>query len=160
MGDPSEFSKLPNKYKTALERYFFGRFMHQRASGRVYQRYRINAFELDLLMMLNAHCARHGKMIVTKHHFFSELTGNSRRKAKYEGYLTGLRNKMFVGSYEYVGYPGKLSIGISKVGWKVLEDFYKALDELIESKEKKGNCWDMVLPGPDYETSKQKLIAA
>jgi hypothetical protein len=158
MGD--SFEEMPDNYRNALERYFFDRYQFQRASGKTYQRFNINTFELDMLCMLVAHCARHGKYIVSKHHFFSEMTGNGRRKAKYEGYLLGLRNAGYVGSYEYTGYAGSLSIGVSQLGWTVLKYFYKCLHDLVNAKEQKGHVWTVILPSDDFETKSQKLLSA
>ena len=150
-----------DKYKEGRETYFFGRYQHQRASGRIYQRYRINSLELDLLSMLSAFCAQEGRTIVSKNTFFGQCTGNNRRKARMEGYLTGLRTKGFVGSYEYMGSPDSLSIGISKLGQRCLTDFWQDLYELMYAKPIKSTTDKSVIAieGVDIKRHKVKRAA-
>ena len=107
------------------------RYMHQRACGLTYQVFRVNAFEIDLLLSLHAHSERLNKMIVPKGEFFNQLTGNTKRKAKYEGFLWGLRRLGLVGSYEYIHRPGSLCIGISEIGWKAIQYYKGQLERLI-----------------------------
>lgn len=152
--------KEENNYNPMLS-YFRSRMLHQRASGKIYQRYKINTFELDLLCQLCAFCSAYGHMIVSKLVFFKTLTGNTRRLIKYEGYLLGLRNRGMVGSYEYVGRNNSLCIGISQLGWKALNDYWKACDELKERYPVKvPNLDSLVIPYQGYETRLQKLKPA
>ncbi len=137
-------------------------YMRQRAMGKVYERFRVNNYELSLLCALVGQSGCLDSYIHSKRDFFDSVTGNRKRKVKMEGFLWGLRNKGMVGSYEWAGNPETLSIGVSQLGWKVVQYYADQLWKLIETRIPEDEYSTVIIPSVDYETKghKLKVIAA
>lgn len=90
----------------------------------------LNRYELWMLLALEYWLRWEGMQVASKTRFFQNLTGNSRLKRKFEGYFYGLLNKGFVGTFEYMGQPGSLCVGISTKGMAAIRMHYQYCDEL------------------------------
>jgi hypothetical protein len=131
----------------------------RRALGKMWQKHGINEFELTMLCCLASHVARVGRSLVSKRELFDGITGNSLRKAKMEGFLKGLITKQFVGSYEYITRPDSLSVGVSDLGSKVLDDFNGEVIRLMSAFEL-SECKEYFLQaGGSQDTRYTKRVA-
>lgn len=102
----------------------------RRAAYPIYLRYKVNRFELWLLSALSGYLDYEGQDICSKGEFFRNITGHARDYPKFEGYYQGLLRLQLIGTYEYISKPGSLSIGLSQLGAKVLEDYKASVKEL------------------------------
>lgn len=110
--------------------------VRRRAAYPLLRRFGINRYELWMLCQMCGYIQYKGRVIVGKQRFFSFVTGNSREKAKMMGYYTGLSKKGFIGLFEYIKKPGSESFGISDLGVRVLEEYEKELDKMVELVQK------------------------
>lgn len=114
--------------------------VRRRAAYPLLQRFGINRYELWMLCQM-AGCCRHlNKAIVSKNTFFGNITGNSREKAKMQGYYTGLVNKKFVSLYEYKAKPGSESFKINALGARVLNEYHKEIEKMAEKLAADARC--------------------
>jgi hypothetical protein len=93
----------------------------RRAAYQVRLKYDINRYELYLLMQLHALLMHLDRPFVSVIGLFRQITGNSGEWRKMNGYMTGLINRRYVGTFEYVKTPGSLSVGPSELGLAVIE---------------------------------------
>lgn len=156
----STSEELKANYKRGREMVLFHHYMHQRASGNLYPLFRINRYELELLCSLSIHLAVKGRQVSSKITFFDSLTGNTRRKAKYDGYLLGLTSKGFINRYELRNQPGTLSLGITPLGWSVINRYLDSLEGLICAHPQKSGIDTIILPSMDHRPERYNLIYA
>lgn len=74
-----------------IERYFILTLFERRAANKVYQTFRVNRFELWLLMAMVAVLGLAGKKSVSKKQLFDTITGHTNAKRKLEGFWSGLQ---------------------------------------------------------------------
>lgn len=115
--------------------YYTYELVRRRGAYPLLQRYCINRYELWLLVQLAGFMQYYNKSIVSKGLFFDTVTGNMREQAKMNGYYTGLVNKRFVGTFEYISRPGSESVGISDLGAIVLADYERCVTDLMHKFE-------------------------
>lgn len=107
-----------------------------RASYRVYLTYKLNKYELWLLCQLSGVLQTHGREIISRTIFFDALTGNNKMKAKLVGYFYGLLERKCIATYEYIGRPGSLCVGITELGLSALSMYNSELKRIKESAPK------------------------
>lgn len=96
-----------------------------RCSYRVTMKFRgLNRYELLTLLQVEDYCRKQGREVVGKKQFIDFTSGNYRNRQRTWGYLEGLLNKGFLGSYEYVSKPGSACIGISDLGNSALDQLF------------------------------------
>jgi hypothetical protein len=115
--------------------YYTYELVRRRAAFPLLQRYCINRYELWLLVQLAGYLQHLNKSIISKGQLFDTITGNKREQAKMNGYYTGLVNKRFVGTFEYISRPGTESVGISDLGASVLAEYERYSAELMHKFE-------------------------
>lgn len=111
--------------------YYTYELVRRRSAFPLLQRYCINRYELWLLVQLAGFMQFYNKSIVSKGLFFDTVTANMREQAKMRGYYTGLVDKRFVGTFEYISRPGSESVGISDLGARVLAEYEHYVTELM-----------------------------
>jgi hypothetical protein len=106
--------------------------IQRRSAHPVYLAYRINRYELMTL------CAFYGYLMSTNKSkcsiglFIDSLTGNSREKPKYRGYLEGLITRGCVDRLEYIVLPGSRSIQITAFGLHVIGKYETSVKTLCD----------------------------
>ncbi len=104
----------------------------RRAAYQVRLKYDINRYELYLLVQLHALLMHLDRPFVSVIGLFRQVTGNSNEWRKMQGYLNGLIERRYVGTFEYVKTPGSLSIGPSELGLRVIECYREECRRLGE----------------------------
>lgn len=105
-------------------------FIFRRASYTCYLKFRVNKFELKLLMALVHFLRYKGRNVVARSEFFNHITNNVRERAKMQGYYAGLLDKKIIGTFEYIAIPGSECVGISELGLSVLAELQRELNRL------------------------------
>jgi hypothetical protein len=118
---------------TDLEKLFMFSLFERRAANVVYQQFRVNRFELWILMAMVAGMLLIGKRSMSKKQLFDTITGHSMAKRKLEGYFQGLQTRELIRS---------VTTRTNTTGWvitplavKVIETFETAVNTL-EAKER------------------------
>lgn len=125
--------------------------LSRRAAYPLWLRFGINRFELTMLSSLCGFLAFKEQTIVSKVEFFSWLTGNGKDRLKQQGYFFGLLSKGFIGQFEYVSIPGSQSIGLSERGVRVIEAYYKSIDEIMHRYNKNKVELQIANPSTKYK---------
>lgn len=107
--------------------------LYRRASYPVWLKFGINKAELRMLKQLSWYLKHRNATVVGFGAFCDVVTNNSVERVKMNGYLRGLMEKKFVGSYSYISNPGSLSVGLSDLGVEVLNCFR---EDLIKLRDK------------------------
>lgn len=101
-----------------------------RASYPVYLAYKINKAELWFLCQLSGVIQATGREYVSKKIFFDSLTGNNKMKVSLHGPFYGLLDRGFIGTFEYVGRPGSVCLGISELGYNALRMYHSHIERI------------------------------
>lgn len=104
--------------------------LRYRASYAVYLAYRLNKYECWTLFQLSGYLQSVGREIVSRALFLDSLSGNKRMKSKILGYYYGLLAKGMLGTFEYIGRPGSLCIGITDLGLQAIKLYELELTRL------------------------------
>lgn len=101
-----------------------------RSSTKVWQTFKVNRWELQVLIQLKSYSVITGRLIFARTDFIQFMTRSKRDKTKIFGALCGLLSKKLIGMFEYISIPGSQSIGISDLGHKVIDVFYDQFSAL------------------------------
>lgn len=107
-------------------------FLRFRAPVNTISIFRINHMELWLLLALDEYTGIMGRKYVSRDKFFGTLSGNHRRWPRFQGYLLGLVKKGLIEEYEYKLKPGSLSIKVSELGQKAIDQYDRDYRRLCE----------------------------
>jgi hypothetical protein len=126
--------------------------MFERRSAKVvtYQ-YRINRFELWMLMGLVAVLALQGRKAISRDECFNLITANLRARIKMRTYWYGLQVKGCLVEFKRPQYPNASSWGITPLGWQVCQVFEKEMQrlELAYPKRKRVEPIEVVIKDGD-----------
>lgn len=120
------------------DQFFFMLAAEKKAAGRMWKRYKVNRFELNILCALSSYLQLKGKQITSKKIFTDWLGFSYRMEHKTNGYFFGLIRKGLITRLAYRRTAGN-SLALSPFGVRVLEEFYaevEAIDQATRDRKK------------------------
>jgi hypothetical protein len=119
------------EYSKADE-FFFMVGAEKRAAARIWKRWRVNRFELNILAALSCYLQLQGKRIVSRKIFIHWLGLSYQLEHKANAYLYGLTKKGLCTRLAYRRADGH-SLALSPYGVHILEEFYKEVDAIDQA---------------------------
>jgi hypothetical protein len=116
----------------SAEDFFYMQTAERRASRSVWERWRVNRYELNVLCALATFCQVHGRKIVGSEQLWKWLGLNYQMKKKCESYAYGLRKKGIIHRFSYRRPDGKC-LGMTAYGVSILESFWREVAKIEAS---------------------------
>jgi hypothetical protein len=111
------------------DNFFFMVGAEKRGATKIFRRYRINRFELNILCCLSCYLQIHGKRIVSRKILGNWLGLSMQLEYKVNNYIFGLVKKGAVKRLAYRRIEGH-SLALSPFGTHVLTEFYNEVESI------------------------------
>lgn len=142
-GTATQIGTLPGRMHEFLGcsiselRYVLKRFSAFRWRDSMHKEFGVNKSEMWALFCLDGYLESQDRILVSQQMFIDSLSGTPQTKRRILGFVSGLSRLGCIGSFEYTNNPGSLSIGITDFGFKVLDAYYKQMDDLFVKYNRK-----------------------
>jgi len=108
----------------------------------MFAKFGLNTYEVWALLALHGFLTLQNKVLISHNTLINYLSGTHRSRQKFCGYYKGLLDKKFIGAFEYTNNVDSFSVGISDLGFTVINSYFDELDNLFaryvtEIQEKK-----------------------
>lgn len=114
------------------DEFFFMVGAEKRAAARIWKRYRVNRFELNVLASLSCYLQVHGKRVVSRQILGQWLGLSYQLEHKVNSYLYGLTKKGLVKRLAYRRIDGH-SLALSGYGVHILTVFYAEVESIDQA---------------------------